>query len=151
MWNKHEWLPSIIASSVYLGVLPRDLGTLQTVDWVPIEGVAKMVLEISGINSPIDIKEVNGYFHGVNPIATSWTPLAAAVKDFYGDRIKRLVSFSEWIETVEKSQDTTRILTLNPALKLLDTYKAMEMPVSKAGQQHVLLDTTRTKKLSKTM
>lgn len=147
MWNKQEWLPTIIASSAYLGVLPEDLGSMQTVDWTPIEGIAKMVLEVSGITSRVPIEEVNGYFHGVNPSKTSWTPLAQAVKEFYGGRIKRLVPFSEWVDTVEKSHAKTDDANKNPAVKLLDTYREM----SKGGQRHVNMDMTRTKKYSKTM
>lgn len=34
--NKQEWLPSIIASSKYLGVLPESLAGMDSVDWVPV-------------------------------------------------------------------------------------------------------------------
>ena len=35
MWSKHEWLPSLIASSKYLGMLPDDLGL--AINWVPVD------------------------------------------------------------------------------------------------------------------
>jgi len=150
MWNKHEWLPSIIASSAYLGMLPKDLGTMDTVDWTPIEGIANMILELSGINKPVPLKEANGYFHGVNPSVTKWGSLAPAVKEFYGDRIKRLVPFSEWIDALEKSQEKSEDVTKNPAVKLLDSYRRMRGEGT-AEQRHVDMDTSRTTRCSKTM
>lgn len=36
VWNKHEWLPSIVTSSKHLGVLPETLGSLEVVDWIPV-------------------------------------------------------------------------------------------------------------------
>ncbi|PKS13383.1 hypothetical protein jhhlp_000154 [Lomentospora prolificans] len=149
-WNKHEWLPSIIASSVYLGVLPKDLGTMETVDWTPIEGIANMILELSGINKPLPLQVSRGYFHGVNPSTTTWGRLAPAVKEFYGDRIKKLVPFAEWIEVVEKSQTALGDVTKNPAVKLLDSYRRM-CRASEAGQRHVDMATKRTTTCSDTM
>ncbi|KAK3936324.1 hypothetical protein QBC46DRAFT_452805 [Diplogelasinospora grovesii] len=149
-WNRQEWLPSLIASSLYLGVLPDSLGPMSTVDWTPIEGIAKMILEVSGVTSKVPIDEIGGYFHGVNPVQTSWAKLAAAVKEFYGDRIKKLVSLDEWVDALEKSQATTEDVNKNPAIKLLDTYKGLA-EAERAGQKHVDLDMTRTKKFSKTM
>ncbi|KAK1948791.1 hypothetical protein LY78DRAFT_687363, partial [Colletotrichum sublineola] len=32
VWNRQEWLPTIIASSKYLGVLPGDLGNMSAVN-----------------------------------------------------------------------------------------------------------------------
>ncbi|MCJ1388765.1 hypothetical protein MMC18_001614 [Xylographa bjoerkii] len=32
MWNKQEWIPSILASSKYLGQLPDSLGSMDTID-----------------------------------------------------------------------------------------------------------------------
>ncbi|KAL1838823.1 hypothetical protein VTJ49DRAFT_2180 [Mycothermus thermophilus] len=132
-WNRQEWLPSIVSSSVHLGVLPDSLGQMTTVDWTPIEVIARMVLEVSGVTQGVAIDEVNGYFHGINPRTTHWAPLAQAVMEFYGGRIQRLVSFDEWVEALEKSQSDTEDISRNPALKLLDTYKTWAR-VAKEGQ-----------------
>lgn len=42
VWNKREWLPSIIASSKYLG----PLGPLDVVDWVPVDNMARILVEV---------------------------------------------------------------------------------------------------------
>ena len=151
VWNRQEWLPSIVASSVSLGVLPGDLGVMDVVDWTPIERIAKMVLEVSGVVTQVPVFEVGGYFHGVNPETTTWDKLAPAVQEFYGGRIKRLVPFSEWIRVVEKSaaekMDHVRDV---PAIKLLDTYKAWDQ-AKLSGREHVDFAMTRTKSRSKVM
>ncbi|CAI4218963.1 unnamed protein product [Parascedosporium putredinis] len=149
-WNKHEWLPSIIASSVYLGVLPQDLGVMETVDWTPIEGITKMVLELSGISKPQSPEDTRGYFHGVNPSTTTWGRLAPAVKEFYGSRIQKLVPLAEWVDEVEKSQAVSDDVTKNPAIKLLDSYRGM-CGTPSAGARHVDLETRRTTTCSETL
>ncbi|KUI54166.1 Carboxylic acid reductase [Cytospora mali] len=127
-WNKHEWLPSIIASSLYLHALPKNLGTMDRVDWTPVERVAKLVLEASGTARVVQsADEINGYYHGVNPNYTQWYDLALAVQEFYGkDKIPEFISFSEWVDRLEKSQaDGPESVAANPGVKLIDTYRAM--------------------------
>ncbi|KAK3343348.1 hypothetical protein B0H65DRAFT_590229 [Neurospora tetraspora] len=149
-WNKQEWLPSIVASSVYLGVLPDSLGQMSTCDWTPIEGIANLLLEVSGVTDDVPIDKLNGYFHGVNPERASWSELAPAVQEYYSDRIKKIVPLDEWIEALEKSQEKAEDVTRNPGIKLLDTYRAWS-EATKKGTKFVPLDMTRTKSYSKTM
>ncbi|KAK3948964.1 hypothetical protein QBC32DRAFT_408241 [Pseudoneurospora amorphoporcata] len=149
-WNKQEWLPSIVASSVYLGILPDSLGQMTTVDWTPIEGIANLLLEVGGVTSHVPTEKLGGYFHGVNPERTTWGELAPAVQEYYGDRIKKIVPLGEWIEALEKSQEKAEDVTKNPAIKLLDTYKAW-LEAAEKGTEFVELDMERTKSYSKTM
>lgn len=146
VWNRQEWLPSIVASSLYLGVLPEDLGAMDVVDWTPIESVAKSILEVSGVTSRVALEDTHGYFHGVNPSTTRWRDLALAVKEYYGERIRDLVPFTEWVEVLEASQAAAEDVSRNPAIKLLDTYRAFS-----AAEGHVDLETSRTQRYSQTM
>ncbi|KAH8747189.1 hypothetical protein F5883DRAFT_699675 [Diaporthe sp. PMI_573] len=95
VWNRQEWLPSIIASSLYLGALPAHLGSMDRVDWTPAERIASLVLEATGVSRVIGrADEITGYYHGVNPHESQWLDLAAAVQEFYGkERIRELVDF----------------------------------------------------------
>ncbi|KAL9080499.1 MAG: hypothetical protein Q9157_000733 [Trypethelium eluteriae] len=126
-WPRQEWLPSLVASSLYLAALPRELGRVDRVDWTPVERVARLVLDVAGVvQHAKDAREISGYFHGVNPYAISWQELAPAVQHFYGGRIKELVSFQEWVGRLEKSQtDDAKAIDANPGLKILDTYQAI--------------------------
>ncbi|KAK1971952.1 thioester reductase domain-containing protein [Colletotrichum sublineola] len=147
VWNRQEWLPTIIASSKYLGVLPSDLGAMSTVNWTPIEGIANLILEVSGVAAPLPLEAINGYFHGVNPRSAPWGELVGAVKAFYGDAIRDVVPFAEWVRILEKSASSTDDMDKNPAIKLLDFYK----DVSSAGGQPVEYAMERTTESSKTM
>lgn len=127
-WNRHEWLPSIIHSSLYLHALPGNLGSMDRVDWTPAEKIASLVLEASGTLRTVEkADDINGYYHGVNPHVSDWPDLAAAVQEFYGkERISELISFPEWVSRLEKSQaDGPETLAANPGVKLIDSYTGM--------------------------
>ena len=46
VWNLKEWFPSIIATSSQLGQLPSELGTMNSVDWIPVNLVANILVEL---------------------------------------------------------------------------------------------------------
>ncbi|KAL7629881.1 hypothetical protein AAE478_001404 [Parahypoxylon ruwenzoriense] len=151
-WNKQEWLPSIIASSLHIGALPYHLGTMNRVDWTPSESIANLVLEVVGVSKKVAPDDICGYYHGVNPFGSSWTDLAPAVQDFYGrDRIRELISFGDWVDRLEQSHvGNAEVLDKNPGVKLIDSYRSMSS-AHEAGQQPVVFDMTRTTKYSPTM
>ncbi|KAM0341657.1 hypothetical protein ACHAPU_009903 [Fusarium lateritium] len=133
MWNRQEFIPSLIASSVYLGILPDHLGTQQEVAWTPVEDVAGLILDVAGITTQKPVSDISGYFHGVNPTVVNWPDLAIAVKDFYGDRM-RIVSLEEWVEKLKASEkEADMSVDTNPAVKLLDTYREL-LEAKKRGQ-----------------
>ena len=45
-WNKREWLPSLIASSKYLGKIPNTLGPNENIDWIPIDVLGRVLVEL---------------------------------------------------------------------------------------------------------
>ena len=148
MWNAQEWLPTIISSSVYMGQLPSELAASNTVDWVPVEDVAATVLEITGATCPLPPTATN-HFNIVNPATVSWSQLAPAVKEYYekqGRKIE-LVDFKSWVRAVEgRSDDEVNV----PAVKLLDTYRAL---LSEDGAQSLYagFETTQTRTVSATL
>ena len=152
VWNRHEWLPSIVASSARrLGALPRDLGSMDRVDWTPCERVASLVLDVLGAGADpqkVSPGDIPGYYHAVNPQTTTWAELAPAVQQFYGkDRIARLVSFAEWVDLLEKSQadtDGSGNLDRNPAVKILDFYRGVAA-AHEAGRSPIVFDVDRAK------
>ncbi|KAI2470044.1 acetyl-CoA synthetase-like protein [Annulohypoxylon bovei var. microspora] len=146
LWNKQEWLPSIIASSVYLGVLPSNMGVFDIIDWVAIEDVAHLTLEVSGVEERLPVDKISGYFHAVNPKTTTWNKISAAVREFYGPRIKDSIDFKEWIEVLRASQETTTDVSKNPGIKLIDTYQGFFA----SGVDKVHFSMERTKSYSKT-
>ncbi|KAL7953326.1 hypothetical protein V8C34DRAFT_321272 [Trichoderma compactum] len=151
-WNPQEFIPSLIASSVHMGMLPASVGPQDVVDWTPVEDIAGLVLDVAGINQKIPLSNISGYFHGVNPSASSWAEIATILKAYYGERIKALVPFDEWIHALEASaiDATAEDVEKNPGIKLIDTYKGMEEQ-GRAGPGHIYFDVTRTVAHSQTM
>jgi thioester reductase-like protein len=45
-WNKQEWLPSLIASSKYLRKIPESLGPSESVDWIPVDILSRVLMEL---------------------------------------------------------------------------------------------------------
>ncbi|RFN54485.1 linear gramicidin synthase subunit d [Fusarium flagelliforme] len=149
IWNKQEFIPSLIASSVYLGILPDHLGPQQEVTWTPIEDVSGLLLDIAGITTPKPASEISGYFHGVNPSVADWSTLAPAVKNFYGDAMKT-VALDEWVERLEASAKETDVdVERNTGVKLLDTYRGL-LEGKKQGR-FLRFEIDRTKKASPTI
>ncbi|KFX85799.1 hypothetical protein V490_09403 [Pseudogymnoascus sp. VKM F-3557] len=142
-WNTQEFMPSLIKSSVYLGVLPQELGPHEVVDWMPIEDVTGLILDVSGITQSKDVSEISGYMHCINPQTAKWADLAVAIKDFFSGRVRELVTLEEWVSALEKSAAGGSNIDENPAIKLLPTYQGI-LTGQRAGRQRVHLDMERT-------
>lgn len=97
-WNRQEWLLFVVVSLVYMGLLFNSLGQMMMVDWVLIEGIVYMVLEVLGVMEDVLVDLIRGYFYGINFRKVQWGELVKVVKDFYGDRIKQIVLFEEWVK-----------------------------------------------------
>ncbi|KAJ5623691.1 acetyl-CoA synthetase-like protein [Penicillium lividum] len=131
-WNPREWLPTLIRSSVFLGLLPSQLGVLGNLGWAPVEDIAGVIWEIATGQDGN-----GGYFHA-----------------FYGSRIERVVSLQEWVEALEKSAIGEVDLEKNPGVKLLDTYRLASLASMKVTDGEAAsggFATERTEKASKTM
>ncbi|PHH60603.1 hypothetical protein CDD81_1430 [Ophiocordyceps australis] len=125
-WNKQELPPTMIASSLYLGILPQSIGWRDTVDWTPVEDVANMVTDVAGVTNQVAVQDISGYFHAVNPQKTTWAKLAPAIVDFYGGRISNLVPIQEWVAALEQSATGAHVdVERNPAVKLIDSFREM--------------------------
>lgn len=152
-WNKHEWLPSIILTSQALGALPDQLGTQDTIDWVPINLAAKSLFEIAE-SRVAQIAKGKGpqtaITHIVNPSITSWTSLAPSIKDALDQATgatHRVMPFKSWLEALSTVPKTVEEAEKKPGIKLLDFYQGL---MSNAGGLP-LLETKETAKLSGTI
>ncbi|KAK2059819.1 male sterility protein [Colletotrichum caudatum] len=124
-WSHQEWLPSLIRSSLVLKALPKELSLSNSVAWVPVETMSKMILDIAGLTEESrDYRE--GYFNGCNPFLTTFDKLAPAIQQYYGkERIPELISYRDWVDRLEASRVSKDALGAdrNPALKLLDFHR----------------------------
>ena len=61
VWRTEEWFPSLIKSSVHLGCMPKDLGPMERVEWVPIDVLAVCIGELAfGSDENEDFSHTNG-------------------------------------------------------------------------------------------
>ncbi|KAE9365218.1 putative NRPS-like enzyme [Stipitochalara longipes BDJ] len=144
VWNKNEWLPSIITSSKHLGVLPEKLGIFEVVDWIPVDTLAATIVELVQ-NSLHHNSSGTKVYNLVNPRPTTWSALAPHIQRLAG--IKRMIALRDWVGLLEESshEKNGAIVEINPALKLLDFMRGLslrEMP-SSAGSMYEVKALTR--------
>ncbi|KAI1379850.1 putative NRPS-like enzyme [Hypoxylon crocopeplum] len=136
LWNRSEWLPSLVISSMQqLGCLPNSVGPqFSEVDWMPSDLLADVIVELASQPSPVT-EPGAVVFNLRNPNTTTWNALLPAVKDAVQARLGReleVVSPSAWIARLQESMadtakdrdyDLAAAAVSNPAIKLLDFYR----------------------------
>ncbi|OJJ43897.1 hypothetical protein ASPZODRAFT_892681 [Penicilliopsis zonata CBS 506.65] len=160
-WDFDDWIPAMIMGSKYLGVLPssldgdeQDSHTHQAIDWLPIDELADVVVEIglqaadqslslsssSSSSSSSSNDEHIRVLHPLNPYRTTWKALLPCVKATLEETASlqttiEVVPPGVWITRLRanaaalldgSASDETReaILHANPALQLLDFFDA---------------------------
>ncbi|MCJ1438984.1 hypothetical protein MMC27_008374 [Xylographa pallens] len=136
MWNKQEWIPSIIASSKYLGQLPESLGSMDTIDWIPVDILAQIIMDLvkappTGATAPSNeatpIQKANGtarppsrapsgpsstlppVYHAVNPSTTTWASLLPTIQQHLSapSHPIAVAPFASWLAALRHSSATT--------------------------------------------
>ncbi|KAK7427361.1 hypothetical protein QQZ08_006130 [Neonectria magnoliae] len=106
-WNRKEWFPSIIDASVYLSKVPDTLGKNEWIDWIPVDHLSAIILdlaEIGSINKATD--KTPRIFHAVNPKRVQWSEalLQTVRKRIQAQSNKRtieVVPLETWIEALK--------------------------------------------------
>ena len=146
MWSKQEWLPSLLLSSQHLGVVPDDLGGMRDVDWIPIDELSTILVELALASSDTAEQGGENVFHTVNPSTTTWAALLPTILEAYGPNLKT-VSLAAWVKTLRtsaKGAATEEAIRVNPAIKLLNFYEGL----LDQGRVMPRLDTRQTEKVS---
>ncbi|KAI3330907.1 NAD(P)-binding protein [Ustulina deusta] len=117
-WPKKEWLPSLVASSKYLGKVPDSLGPrLDTIDWVPVDKLGKAIVEQALLPA---------LYHAINPHHTTWRELLPAISRRLGQgKEVEVVSLGAWVDALRDSASRTEDIAINPAIKLLDFFESL--------------------------
>jgi thioester reductase-like protein len=143
-WNRHEWVPSLILTSMAMGLLPDRLGRLNEVDWVPMNWAAKSVWEVATAKSTMGATVA----HVVNPKTISWSALVPTIRSSIGGESKiEIVSYAEWIDALMKVSLDTEQVEKMPAVKLLEFYEGL---LSEKARMATLA-TAETENMSDTM
>jgi thioester reductase-like protein len=158
-WNAHEWFPSLLASSKYLGLLPDSLGAMNTVSWVPVDILAKVIVQLMdvtyglvGETGNLSIEEPAVY-NLVNPQISVWSDLIKTVQEGLGGPLNiKVVSFGEWVEALARSTNDNHgfVVETNPATKLLDFFRLISRDshqlTSEKGNEKLEYQVERLKK-----
>ncbi|KAL3466482.1 hypothetical protein BJX64DRAFT_284420 [Aspergillus heterothallicus] len=140
-WNATDWVPALILGSMMLRAIPEKLNGLDAnesvVDWVPVDVIADVIVEIGlyadpGLEGESE-RDVVSVFHPLNPHRTSWALLVPSIISTLesqsrcaeqGWRIK-VVSPAEWISKLRsaaRGPSSASDEGVNPALRLLDFF-----------------------------
>lgn len=152
MWPRQEWLPSLIASSKHLGVLPASLGQ-DVIDWVPVDVLGRVVVDLA-LSAPTGKKKIGAaVYHVANPRRTSWQEVLETVEHELGAQGNvvglETVPLGQWVEALRKSNsnmDAAGMAQL-PAAKILGFFEGLADRLTAP----VLLDTTEAVAASPTL
>ncbi|KAJ5945718.1 NRPS-like enzyme [Penicillium verhagenii] len=145
LWNPHEWIPTLVATSKAMGKAPAELGGY-AIDWVSVDALANITLDILQTRRSALSEETNAVFHLTNPHRSKWSSLIPAIQDKYPVQV---VSLEDWINELEGITDPSeQEVNEKPALKLLSFYRGL------TGDNNMLtaeIGVARAKQASKTM
>ncbi|KAF3042114.1 putative secondary metabolism biosynthetic enzyme [Didymella heteroderae] len=145
-WNRHEWLPSLVTTSAYIGALPDTLADGgDEVKWVPIDHLAAVLVELALI--PDDsLLEADGaaVYHIEHPNPVTWSSILPVIKSSLDCSLDKsgvvkqpvqLVSYEQWLsvlraKSLEAEQDANvdyaKLVRRIPGVKLIDFYEGLQ-------------------------
>ncbi|KAJ5338907.1 hypothetical protein N7452_005635 [Penicillium brevicompactum] len=122
VWNKKEWLPSLIATAKTTGQIPRTLGQVP-IDWIPVDTLTKIVIEIANSRRKDQFQTDAALFNLVNPTLISWESLISTIQKRFQLEI---VDDDTWLANLDAIEDLSESNIVNkPALKILDVYRRL--------------------------
>jgi thioester reductase-like protein len=123
VWNTQEWFPSILTSSNTLGVLPNTLGRMDRADWIPVNVLADIIVEIM-VSEDKETRQNTQVYHLLNPARATWSEdLLPSVKRYLG--IEKSVALPEWVQLVSNGPEPDNLKMPNPARKILGFYTSL--------------------------
>lgn len=123
LWNKTEWFPSLVISSLHVGAVPESLGSsLGNIDWVPVDLLAEVIVELAlctdrqtkvngsqGSRATTEISPTRTrVFHPLNPHPTTWEAVRPIVTDALcasAGKPLETVPFDAWLGKVRNDME----------------------------------------------
>ena len=144
-WSQNEWFPSLVITSRNLGAVPETLGgvdmALQNIDWIPIDEVADILVELAlEAKHPHNSESTLHVRHLVNPRPTPWTKvLSSTLSAVHGIEATnqtrsnvRTVPYADWLDLIRKElgsarsdEDMDGLVAKLPAIKLMDFFESL--------------------------
>lgn len=122
-WNRDEWFPSLMVTSKTIGKVPKDLGAMDNIDWLPSDVLGDVLVQLAF--SDVESSEAR-VLHAVNPRRVCWSTLLDDLRPSCQLENIEVVEFADWIASLRDiSNDETVALDRVPSVKLLDFYEAL--------------------------
>lgn len=144
-WNEYEWFPALLKSSRMLGKLPGELGTMDGVDWVPVDVAARVVRDVVCDSFEDNVSEEDKdereggarVFNLVNPSPVQFGSLVPIIKKRLGAGVE-IVSFDAWVQALEQlDREDEEALERYPALKILEFFQGLRRGGDQGGLEFV--------------
>ena len=131
MWQKQEWLPSLIFSSCAMKKIPQSLGALNEIDWIPVDILGEIIAEIMvGSTTRTEMTGQCRITQIVNRQSIPWDRLLPAILEALPmNRRPEVVPFAEWVEALqveEQTSLTSEDVVNIPALKLVNFFTSTQ-------------------------
>ena len=140
-WPEKEWLPAMLASSIQLGAIPSSLGSLDEIDWMPVDNAAATICELMSVGS--GTRESCQVYNIVNPRTTTWTYLLSELAAYRG---LRRVALSDWVDCLKEHVESGQGKNI-PAISLVEFFES----ASEAEKKKRLIDCSKSLALSPTL
>lgn len=144
IWSPREWFPSVLLTCKHLGKIPRDLGALNCMDWIPVDILANALVEALLSDPSPSMSAETKYMHFVNPKKAYWTDMSDEMSyKLDPDRRLKIVAFTDWLDCLKRASEEPARLDDIPAVKLLDFLRDMvqqsieSVPFSTENTEHL--------------
>ncbi|KAJ9143061.1 NRPS-like enzyme [Pleurostoma richardsiae] len=147
-WNEREWFPTLVSTSQKLKMLPSSLGYMESLDWVPVDLLAKIVVEqlASSESSTSEAsKGITTVYHIANPRHAPWASVLPVVQKHLGAGVS-VVPPEEWLRALADKVNSPEAASI-PGTKLLEFYRG----IGTSKEVAPVLDTTQSQKASPTL
>jgi thioester reductase-like protein len=117
--SKQEWpftdaFPLIVAVAKLIGYLPR----LRNIDWIPINNLVEVILELLHDNI---VKKQCETYNLVNPRPITWSTLLRPLLNYCGPQSK-VISGEEWLEKVKEVDFSGMMIRDLPLASVRETF-----------------------------
>lgn len=147
VWNRAEWVPSLIQTSLSLGRVPEALP--DHIDWIPVDKLAHIIVDIVHDAEHAPTPRI---FNLVNPQRTKWESLLPTIQK-RGTAESPLLptSYDSWLKLLRKvdATDAKQLFDM-PAAKIADFYESLQRSAEDSGGQ-LMCDTSNGTTVSQTM
>ncbi|KAF7896900.1 uncharacterized protein EAF01_009303 [Botrytis porri] len=164
IWEKTEWFPSLILSSIHIGCIASSLGSsLGRIDRVPVDLLADIITDLALANHVQNEGRMVQVFHPLNPNPKSWEDIREELVmdlssisgksidvvplDVWIAKVRQDVELKAGAGTILKDGELDETLKNNSAAKPLEFYEG----VLGDGEESNVSEMEETKKASKVL